>query len=818
MAAASASQWRAMQSALESVVLAWVFAEGDERTSQEAMLRSFISALDAAPAPQRTPLATTVARALPDSATSSLMLALLERTSGDSADAEQWDATETAAALCARLRPADRAVICAELMEEAADGPLLAAAALFAADVCAAPSAAPLRSEDEASVEAHAVLLQTCVVVLGEARAGARVDASADDCASDAGASDAREALESLVSGLRRRLPLADYLSALATVAEGEEEVLHACALELTADALLDGPAHTSHAAEALVGAGGAAAACLLRVACGLFVAERGAEAQGALLCADAIARAARAGAGAQQLEPELLEALSACLAPALDQASHERGRPAAVVASALAAAASLMAALGSEVTPSVPVLAKSVIAAADSAVKATVKSSNSGAEADAEAPLRLAAAYTALGSLVDSAGGMLSPYMPSVLRLLLHPVVSEAVGMEGVGAGVAQAASRASAALAALPVRVPARVLADPLAGACAAADGSRAAVAAAGLAAGFVKSLPQRDVGEYAADVFGAMRTLCVRAAAGELGGAVSAAEAAEAARATAVALVLRTSENVFRPLFHSAMRAAAEASRSESVRAAAGATADDDAAPDALMPCAETAALLGLSLDIAEALRGVFLPFQSRLLPHVLRMAEASASDGDAMPVFKKRRGGSEAAAGADVEATGAGAVEACRVLSLRLLSALCTHDTDGAVATGATLERVLDALVASVGPCAAVVEGEASGAADALVGAVGAVVRRMPEQLHSRFNRGLLTQARDGATAPVRRVALRCARALLDATKEEYLPMLAESVPILAEMLEDSDATVEAMTQDFIAELSSISGEDIKSFLR
>ena len=177
---------------------------------------------------------------------------------------------------------------------------------------------------------------------------------------------------------------------------------------------------------------------------------------------------------------------------------------------------------------------------------------------------------------------------------------------------------------------------------------------------------------------------------------------------------------------------------------------------------------------------------------------------------MPPTKRRRGkGSQAAAAAEAEA----AATRCRVLALRLLSALCSHDADGSVATGQSLERILDAVVAAVEPCAA-----SEAAAEALVAAVASVGRRCGEALHPRLNRGLLQCARDAPEARVRRVAMRGAAALLGALREEYIAMLAESVPILAELLESDDFEVEKLSQEFLADLSEVSGEDIASFMQ
>ena len=47
-------------------------------------------------------------------------------------------------------------------------------------------------------------------------------------------------------------------------------------------------------------------------------------------------------------------------------------------------------------------------------------------------------------------------------------------------------------------------------------------------------------------------------------------------------------------------------------------------------------------------------------------------------------------------------------------------------------------------------------------------------------------------------------------------EDFLPLLPETVPFLAELLEDEEETVEAACQNAVQELEEILGEPIKKY--
>ncbi|CAN6981738.1 unnamed protein product [Brassica oleracea var. botrytis] len=64
---------------------------------------------------------------------------------------------------------------------------------------------------------------------------------------------------------------------------------------------------------------------------------------------------------------------------------------------------------------------------------------------------------------------------------------------------------------------------------------------------------------------------------------------------------------------------------------------------------------------------------------------------------------------------------------------------------------------------------------------------------------------------------RMLSLRSVKQLMDNLKEEYLVLLAETIPFLGELLEDVDLPVKSLSQDIIAKLEEMSGEDLAQHL-
>ncbi|KAJ0234156.1 Uncharacterized protein HA466_0276910 [Hirschfeldia incana] len=64
---------------------------------------------------------------------------------------------------------------------------------------------------------------------------------------------------------------------------------------------------------------------------------------------------------------------------------------------------------------------------------------------------------------------------------------------------------------------------------------------------------------------------------------------------------------------------------------------------------------------------------------------------------------------------------------------------------------------------------------------------------------------------------RLLSLRSVKQMIDNLKEEYLVLLAETIPFLGELLEDVDLSVKSLSQDIIKQLEVMSGEDLEQHL-
>ncbi|XP_068649643.1 uncharacterized protein At3g06530 [Aristolochia californica] len=62
-----------------------------------------------------------------------------------------------------------------------------------------------------------------------------------------------------------------------------------------------------------------------------------------------------------------------------------------------------------------------------------------------------------------------------------------------------------------------------------------------------------------------------------------------------------------------------------------------------------------------------------------------------------------------------------------------------------------------------------------------------------------------------------LGLRVVKGLVERLKEEYLVFLAETIPFLAELLEDVEQPVKSLAQEILKELETVSGETIKEYL-
>ncbi len=80
----------------------------------------------------------------------------------------------------------------------------------------------------------------------------------------------------------------------------------------------------------------------------------------------------------------------------------------------------------------------------------------------------------------------------------------------------------------------------------------------------------------------------------------------------------------------------------------------------------------------------------------------------------------------------------------------------------------------------------------------------------------LNHGLLMRTRSNRPL-VRVAALRSVQALFDKLAEEYLVLLPETIPFLAELMEDEDVTMEVLVKQLVKRIEELSGENLDQYL-
>jgi U3 small nucleolar RNA-associated protein 10 len=226
------------------------------------------------------------------------------------------------------------------------------------------------------------------------------------------------------------------------------------------------------------------------------------------------------------------------------------------------------------------------------------------------------------------------------------------------------------------------------------------------------------------------------------------------------------------------------------------------------------------------LVPRLRGLFVPYHVELLPLMLegmgRVAAGAGGDG----------------ATALVDWT----------LLVRSLTALCEQDAEHRLVDGEQRRSIAAALLAHLGPvpegvagaeeahaaaittakgpaalpwllsAATAAAGEGSSdapAAELLLAALGAAVREGGQACWRAVHGALLLRTR----APDVRVrVLACAglRRVWETVGEELLPLFPESLPFLAELLEDGDGLVEREAQRLCLAIQQFLGEDISTY--
>ena len=524
----------------------------------------------------------------------------------------------------------------------------------------------------------------------------------------------------------------------------------------------------------------------------------------------------------AAAVDDRAASALLATIPHIRDAASRETEGNEAVRASALAALGHMAKAAPSAMVAAVPRIVPAVL---DATAAEPLGDENTSASDPA---LELTAALGALAAIVRALPGFMSPYLPRIFAALL--------GRRVTGATDPLTRRAATAILADLPQRVEPRLLVPAMTQQLPAAhaDGTAAMVALLGLARDIVRAMAPAAAAAHA-DTLATFLLSALTARSAQLERVdVDVAEAA--ALEALVATVLKLSEARFKPLFLRMVE--------WGTSVPAHAAADADAAVRAAALLARQTTFLRCVSELSTALRSVFTPYYAHLVDLLVECLAAEGGEGDAPavagnPKKKKRKG--KSAAGADTAAAQAqqgAAVAARNAVAVACVHKACLYDSGGFI-DGARFERLLGALLRALEGAQA--EAEAASCLGASERALADRIElgsrtRLPERtraaaaalvqlagaatgdaLWKMLNQRvlMLTRAEDGAT---RLAAIEIVYNLVATLREEYLPMLPETLPFLSELREDSVRAVEARTIDTIKLLEQLSEEDLGEYLR
>ncbi|KAL3903541.1 MAG: hypothetical protein SGILL_010406, partial [Bacillariaceae sp.] len=107
---------------------------------------------------------------------------------------------------------------------------------------------------------------------------------------------------------------------------------------------------------------------------------------------------------------------------------------------------------------------------------------------------------------------------------------------------------------------------------------------------------------------------------------------------------------------------------------------------------------------------------------------------------------------------------------------------------------------------------------SSSAGSVVGCIVALASAAgDEQLWKPLNHAVLQACSNSSRAEVRKAGVSCLLSLIKSVGEEYMILIPECLPVLAELLEDSDEEVTGLAQDCIALSEELLGESLQDSL-
>lgn len=288
----------------------------------------------------------------------------------------------------------------------------------------------------------------------------------------------------------------------------------------------------------------------------------------------------------------------------------------------------------------------------------------------------------------------------------------------------------------------------------------------------------------------------------------------------------LVLKLNESEFKPVFTQIYEwgngiAVSSASSASESSGAVGAGGLQFANPHGLWR--RSVIFYRFVKELADKLKAIFVPFYRHILDGLVKHlgAAVAESQGDRRVSSKARKRRKGADGEKHDSQNSEAAMAAARELADHATDAVCKlfeFDSDQEVATESRLLELVEPLASQLESTFNLdVPDYRARIAQTVVPCVSELaVCGSSYDVWKPLNHALLSRSRSDRPA-VRTAALMCVEALFSKLAEEYLVLLPETIPFLAELMEDDDIEVEALVKKLVKRIENLSGEKLTNYL-
>ncbi|XP_057534172.1 uncharacterized protein At3g06530 [Amaranthus tricolor] len=474
-----------------------------------------------------------------------------------------------------------------------------------------------------------------------------------------------------------------------------------------------------------------------------------------------------------------------------------------AVASGCLRTAGALISVLGPRALPELPEIMKYVLQKTRDVSLSSVYADDNDNQTASYDSLLLSVLVT-LEALVENLGAFLNPYLGDILEIVVlhHDYVSESNQKLKLKADNVRRLFSEK-----VPVRLALPALQNVYSKAVKAGDLNLSTIFE--LLVNFISKMDKLSVKGYHAHIFDlCMLALDLRSQ--QLASVKNINFVEQHVISALIALTMKMTETMFKPLFIRCVEWVESNSTEDNH------TADKN--------IKRAISFYGLVNKLAENHRSLFVPYFKYLLEGSIGYL-TDDDGGKSVHSRKKKKAKLQSSESRMIEASDTMSVESWHLRAL-VLSALhkCFRYDSGSVKLldSAKFELLLKPIVLQLAVKPPVYTAEqadipsVSEVDDILVSCAGQMgVTAGSDLLWKPLNYEVLMQTRSEMVR-ARILGLRIVKYLVENLREEYLVLLAETIPFLAELLEDVELPVKTLAQEILKELESMSGENLREY--